>query len=79
MRYHAPVTKDEKTSDLIQRAVETFKIHAAPAMLNDPAAIQAYYAVFDSPAIWKPGNRTPQETLVPAAKMTTRFKRSFGS
>ncbi len=79
MRYHLPVTKDEKTSDLIQRAVETFKIHAAPATLSDPASIQAYYAVFNSPAIWKPGTRTPQEMLAPAVKMSVRFKRSFGS
>ena len=73
------MTKDEKTLDLIRQAVETFKIHAAPATLKEPASIQAYYAFFNSPAIWKPGNRTPQETLAPAAKPTTRFKRSFGS
>jgi hypothetical protein len=73
------VTKDEKISESVRRAVETFKLHAAPVMLNEPAAITAYYAVFNSPAIWKPGTRTPQEMFAPAVKMTARFKRSFGS
>jgi len=73
------VTKDQKTSVLVRRAVETFKIHVAPVTLNEPAAFATYYAVFNSPAFWKPGNRTPQETLAPAVKMTARFKRSFGS
>jgi hypothetical protein len=73
------VTKDEKTLELVRRAVEIFKIHVAPVTLNEPASITAYYAVFNSPAIWKPGTRTPQEMLAPAVKMSARFKRSFGS
>jgi len=73
------VTKDEKISELVQRALETFKTHPAPGALQEPAAISAYYAVFNSPARWKPGIRTPQEIPSLAVKKTLRFKRSFGS
>jgi hypothetical protein len=73
------VTKSEKTSDLVNRAVETFKTHPAPATINEPAALAVYYAIFDGPATWKPGVRTPQEMLPPEVKTKVRFKRSFGS
>jgi hypothetical protein len=73
------VTKDEKISDLIHRAVETFKSQPAPGTLTDPKSIAAYYAVFNNPPRWKPGKRIPEETLAPAVKMTARFKRNFGN
>ena len=79
MPYHESVKKTEKTLELIRRAVETLKIHAAPVTLNEPASVTAYYAVFDSPVIWKPGTRTPQEIPGPAVKLSARFKRSFGN
>ena len=71
------MTKDEKTSELVRLAVQTLKTHAAPMALNEPAVITAYYAIFNGPAIWKPGDRPTQVMLAPMVKMKARFKRSF--
>ncbi len=71
---HLRVTKDEKTNELVRRAVETFKIHGSPTGMHDGMAISAYYAVFNSLATWKPGTRIPQEIRDPSVKKTARFK-----
>ena len=71
------MTKNEKTSELIEQAVETLKVHTPPTTFKEPAAITAYYAIFNTPPVWKPGIRIPQEVDAPAAKKPARFKRSF--
>ena len=75
--YGACVTKDEKTSELIRIAVKTLKNHAAPATLNEPASIKAYYAALETPVEWKPGTRTPLEIVLPGTKMKSRFRGSY--
>jgi len=76
---HLGVTKDEKTNELVRRAVEAFKIQGSPIGMHDESAISAYYAVFNRPATWKPGTRTPQEIRDPSVKKAARSKRSFGN
>jgi hypothetical protein len=68
------VTKDEKTLELIQRAVACFKKLPPPAGISDAVAIKEYYDIFDGPVRWKTGIRTPQETLAPPRKLNLSFK-----
>jgi hypothetical protein len=68
------VTKDEKTLELVQRAVAQLKNLPPPASISDATAIKQYYAIFDGPARWKAGARTPQEALAPARKLNLSFK-----
>ena len=67
------MTKDEKTLELVQRAVAQLKNLPPPAGISDAAAIKQYYAIFDGPARWKAGVRTPQESLAPR-KLNLSFK-----
>ncbi len=62
------MTKDEKTLELVNRAVATLKSLPPLAGISEPGAIKAYYAIFDGPVRWKAGVRTPQETSVPSRK-----------
>ena len=68
------VTKDEKTLELVNRAVAALKTLPPPAGVSEPAAIKAYYAIFDGPVRWKAGSRTPQEVLVSTRKPSLGFK-----
>ena len=68
------VTKDEKTLQQVNQAVATLKTLPPPNGISEPAAIKAYYAIFDGPVRWKAGIRTPQETLIPTRKPSLRFK-----
>jgi hypothetical protein len=68
------VTKDEKTLELVQRAVANLKTLPPPAGVSDSAAIKKYYAIFDGQVRWKPGVRIPQEALAPSRKLNLRFK-----
>jgi len=45
-----------------------------PASISDATAIKQYYAIFDGPARWKAGIRTPREALAPARKLNLSFK-----
>ena len=67
------MTKDEKILELVQRAVAQLKNLPPPAGISDAAAIKQYYAIFDGPARWKVGVRTPQESLAPR-KLNLSFK-----
>ncbi len=67
------MTKDEKILELVQRAVAQLKNLPPPAGISDAAAIKQYYAIFDGPARWKAGVRTPQEALAPR-KLNLSFK-----
>jgi hypothetical protein len=68
------VTKDEKILELVQRAVAHLKNLPPPTSITDAVSIKRYYAIFDGPARWKPGVRTPQEALAPARKLNLSFK-----
>ena len=68
------MTKDEKTVELVQRAVTQLKNLPPPVGISDAEAIRKYYAIFDGPARWKAGVRTPQEALAPARKLNLSFK-----
>jgi hypothetical protein len=68
------VTKDEKNLELIQRASAQLKDLPPPAGVSDPAAIKAYYAIFDGLARWKEGIRIPQEIVAPLRKLNLHFK-----
>ncbi|HEY0256892.1 MAG TPA: hypothetical protein VGC39_05565 [Candidatus Methylacidiphilales bacterium] len=68
------MTKDEKNLELVQRAVAQLKALPPPVGLIEAASIKQYYAIFDSPARWKAGIRTPQEALAPAKKLNLSFK-----
>ena len=70
------VTKDEKLSELIECAVARLRVLPPPVGMTDAAAISAYYDIFKSPAHWKAGVRTPQETTVPNGKLASSFKRA---
>ena len=67
------MTKDEKTLELVQRAVAQLKNLPPPAGISDAAAIKQYYAIFNGPARWKAGIRTPQESLA-QRKLNLSFK-----
>jgi hypothetical protein len=68
------VTKDEKTSELVQRAVAQLKNLPPPFGVNDASSIKVYYAIFDGLVRWKAGIRTPQEEIVPTRKSNLSFK-----
>ena len=68
------MTKDEKNLELVQRAVAQLKTLPPPVGLIEAASIKQYYAIFDGPARWKAGVRTPQEALTPARKLNLSFK-----
>ena len=68
------MTKDEKTLELVQRAVVQLKNLPPPAGISDAAAIKQYYAIFDGPARWKAVVRTPQEAMAPGRKLNVSFK-----
>jgi hypothetical protein len=68
------VTKDEKTLELVQRAVAHLKILPPPLGVTEASSIKAYYAIFDGPARWKPGIRTPLEEVTPPKKSNRSFK-----
>jgi hypothetical protein len=60
--------------ELVERAVATLKTLPPPAGISEPAAIKAYYAIFDGPVRWKAEVRTPQEVLTPVRKPGHGFK-----
>ena len=68
------MTKDEKTLELVQRAVAHLKNLPPPAGVSDAFAIKQYYSIFDGQVRWKPGVRTPQEALAPSRKLNLSFK-----
>ena len=68
------MTKDEKTLELVQRAVAQLKNLPPPASISDATAIKQYYAIFDGPVRWKAGVRIPQEPLAPPRKLNLSFK-----
>jgi hypothetical protein len=68
------VTKDEKTLELVQRAVAQLKNLTPPVGASDAAAVKEYYAIFDGLVRWKAGIRTPHEAIAPARKVNLSFK-----
>ena len=68
------MTKDERTLELVLRAVARLKNLPPPIGVEDPAAIKKYYAIFDGAARWKAGVRTPQEATAPAKRPKLNFK-----
>lgn len=68
------MTKDDKTLEVVQRAVAHLKNLPPPVGVSDAVAIKQYYAIFDGQVLWKPGVRPPQEALAPSRKFNLRFK-----
>jgi len=68
------VTKDERTLELVLRAVARLKNLPPPIGVEDPAAIKKYYFIFDGAVRWKAGVRTPQEAAAPAKRPTLKFR-----
>jgi hypothetical protein len=68
------VTKDERNIELVQRAVVQLKNLPPPFGVKDASAIKEYYKIFDGPARWKAGIRTPQEEIVPVRKTNRNLK-----
>ena len=70
------MTKDERTLELVLRAVARLKNLLPPIGIDveDPAAVKKYYSIFDGAVRWKAGVRTPQEAAAPAKRPTLKFR-----
>ena len=70
------MTKDERTLELVLRAVARLKNLPPPIGIDveDPAAVKKYYSIFDGAVRWKAGVRTPQEATAPAKRPKLNFK-----